>query len=85
MTWLARIAAGAGAKLAMLAALAGAVLFAIARIFRAGGDAARAKSAQAAHDHQTKTATEVSKSDEAVADPLSDRARRVRGQFQRHD
>ena len=85
MSWLARLAAGAGAKLALLAALAGAALFVFARIFRAGGDAARAKSAKAAHDHQTKTATEVSTSDEALADPRSDRARRVRRQFERHD
>ncbi|HEY7610400.1 MAG TPA: hypothetical protein VIF14_14290 [Alphaproteobacteria bacterium] len=70
-----RIAA-AGAILAGLA-------FFLARVFKAGGDAARAKSAQAALDHQTETGTHVRQSDEAIGDPSSPRARRVRRQFER--
>jgi hypothetical protein len=61
------------------------VLFILARAFRAGGDAARARGAQAALDHQTDTAKKVSVSDEAVADPASERARRVRRQFERNE
>lgn len=87
MSWLARIAGGAATKIAALAALAaafaGALLFFLARVFRAGRDAERAAAAKAAHDHQQKTATQVSQSDEALADPRSDRARRVRRRFER--
>jgi hypothetical protein len=73
------------ARLAAAAAILGGVLFLLARVFRAGGDAERAKSAKAALDHQSKTATEVSRSDAAVSDPASQRAQRIRKQFQRED
>jgi hypothetical protein len=71
----ARIAAGA-------AILAGALFF-LARVFRAGGDAERAQSAKTALDHQSRTATDVSKSDAAVSDPASARAQRIRKRFER--
>jgi len=89
MSWLARIAGSAGARLAVVAAaaaaIAGALLFFLARAFRAGGDAERARSAEAARDHERQTETQTRKADDAIADPGSARARRVRRMFQRTD
>jgi hypothetical protein len=76
---------GVWVRLAAAAAIVGAAIFFLARVFRAGGDAERAKSAQAALDHQSNTATAVSRSDAALADPSADRAARVRKRFQRQD
>ena len=73
------------ARLAAAAAIVGAALFFLARVFRAGGDAERAKSAKAALDHQAKTANQVSRSDAALADPSAARAQRVRKRFERQD
>ena len=70
-------------RLAAAAVAAAAVLAFLARVFRAGGDAERAASAKAALDHQSKTATEVSRSDAAVSDPSSVRAQRIRKRFER--
>lgn len=72
-------------RLAAAAVAAAAVLVFLARVFRAGRDAERAASAKAALDHQSKTATEVSRSDAAVSDPASARAQRVRKRFERAD
>jgi hypothetical protein len=85
MNWLLRIAGSAWAKIAAVAAITAALLLFLARVFRAGGDAERARSAKAAHDHQQDTAAKVSQSDEALDDPRSDRARRVRRRFERDD
>ncbi|MGH7004194.1 MAG: hypothetical protein ACREIP_09625 [Alphaproteobacteria bacterium] len=85
MSWLARIAGSAGARIAAFAALAGVLLLFLARVFRAGRDAETARGSEAAHRHQVKTATQTSRSDEAMADPHSERARRVRRQFERED
>jgi len=74
---------GVWAKLAAVGAILAGILFFVARVFKAGGDAARAKSAKAALDHQSKTATQVSRSDDAVADPSSPRAQRLRRRFER--
>lgn len=71
------------ARLAAAAALAAAAILFIAHAFRAGRNAERAASAKAAFDHQSKTATEVSRSDAAVADPASARAQRIRKRFER--
>ena len=71
------------ARAAAAAAFVAGALFFLARVFRAGRDAERAKSAKAALDHQSKTATEVSRSDEAVSDPASARAQRLRKRFER--
>lgn len=73
------------ARLAAIAAAAAAAALFLARVFRAGRDAERAKSAKAALDHQSKTATEVRRSDEAVSDPASARAQRIRKRFERAD
>lgn len=80
-TLWARIAAAAAAVGAIVAA----VLVFVWRAFKAGRAAERAKSAQAALEHQVSTAKQVSRSDDAVADPRSERARRVRKLFQRKD
>ena len=72
-------------RLAAAAVAAAAVLVFLAHVFRAGRDAERAASAKAALDHQSKTATEVSRSDAAVSDPASARAQRVRKRFERAD
>ncbi len=69
---------------AAVAVVAAAALF-LARVFRAGRDAERAANAKAALDHQSKTATEVSRSDAAVSDPASVRAQRIRKRFERAD
>ncbi len=76
---------GVWARIAAVGAILAAALFFLARVFKAGGDAERAKSAKAALEHQTDTATQVRQSDEALADPSSPRARRVRRQFERDD
>jgi hypothetical protein len=76
---------GVWARIAALGAILAGALFFLARAFRAGGDAARAKSAKAALDHQTETASQTRQSDDAVADPASPRARRVRKQFERKE
>ncbi len=73
------------ARLAAAAAIAGAAIVFLARIFRAGRDSERAASAKAALDHQSKTATEVSRSDAAVSDPDAARAQRIRKRFERAD
>ena len=73
------------ARLAAAAAIAGAAIVFLARIFRAGRDSERAARAKAALDHQSKTATEVSRSDAAVSDPDSARAQRIRKRFERAD
>jgi hypothetical protein len=89
MSALARLFAGAWGKAAAiaagLAALGAALVFVARRLVRAGGDAARADAAEAAHEHQTRTASQVRDSDEALADPASRRARRVRRLFERDD
>ena len=71
------------ARIAAAAAIVAGALFFLARVFRAGGDAERANSAKTALDHQSRTATEVSKSDAAVSDPASARAQRIRKRFER--
>ncbi len=76
---------GAWARIAAAAALLAGALFFVARAFKAGREAERAKSARAALEHQSKTASKVSQSDEAVADPASPRAQRIRKLFQRRD
>jgi hypothetical protein len=73
------------ARIAAVGAILAAALFFLARVFKAGGDAERLRSAKAALDHQTNTASQVRTSDEAAADPASPRARRMRRQFQRDD
>jgi hypothetical protein len=74
---------GMWARIAAIGAiLAGALIF-LARVFQAGGEAQRAKSAQAALDHDRNTASQVRQSDESMADPSTPRARRVRRQFER--
>lgn len=82
MAWLAKLGAGIWAKLALVAGIVG--LFAL-RLIKAGGDAEKAKTAKAAHDHQLKTGEQVRKSDDAVADPRSARAKSVRERFERDD
>lgn len=74
---------GIWARIVAVGAILAAALFFLARVFKAGGEAERAKSAKAALDHQTNTANQVRRSDETVADPSSSRARRVRRQFER--
>jgi hypothetical protein len=76
---------GLWARIAAAAAILAGLLFFLLRVFKAGGDAARARSAKAALDHQTETANDVRKSDEAMVDPSSSRAQRVRRKFERHD
>lgn len=74
---------GLWAKLAAAAAIVAAIGLFLFRVFRAGGDAERAKTAKAAFDHQQETSKQVSKADETLADPHADRARRVRDRFSR--
>lgn len=71
------------ARLATAAAVGVAAIVFLARVFRAGRDSERAASAKAALDHQSKTATEVSRSDAAVSAPASTRAQRIRKRFER--
>lgn len=85
MAWLANLVGGSCAKIAAIAAAVGAALLFLAKVFRAGGDAERAKSAKAALDHVQKTGEQVTKSDDAVADPRSERAKYVRQKFERED
>lgn len=85
MAWLASLAGSVWAKIAAIAAVVGAVLLFLAKVFRAGRDAERAKSTKAALDHVQKTGEQVTKSDEAVADPRSERAKYVRQKFERED
>ena len=73
------------ARLAAAAAAAAAALLLLARVFRAGREAERAAAAEAALRHQSKTATDVSRSDAAVSDPASARAQRIRKRFERAD
>jgi hypothetical protein len=73
------------ARLAAAAAVAAAAALFLARVFRAGRESERATNAKAALDHQSKTATEVSRSDAAVSDPASARAQRIRKRFERAD
>jgi hypothetical protein len=83
MAWLAKLGAGVWAKLALLAGIVAAGALFVMRLIKAGADAEKAKSAKAAHDHQTSTADKVSKSDEALADPKSPHGQRVRDRFSR--
>ncbi len=76
---------GFWARIVAAGAIVAAALFFLARVFKAGRDTERAKSAKAALQHQSDTANQVRHSDEAVADPSSARARRVRAQFQRNE
>ncbi len=85
MTWLAAFFSSAWSRVAALAAVLGAGLLLLARIFRAGRDAARADAADAALRHKSRTEDEVRKSDDAISDPESARARRIRRQFERPD
>lgn len=76
---------GLWAKIVAIGAIVGAVLLFLARVFKAGADAEKAKTTKAALDHQVKTSEQVSQSDEALSDPQSDRARRVRDRFGRDE
>jgi hypothetical protein len=73
------------ARIAAAVAIVAGALFFLARVFRAGGDAERAKSAKTALDHQSRTANQVSDADAAVSDPASARAQRIRKRFERAD
>lgn len=84
-TWLTGIWAKIAGGIALVLGLVGAkALYDRARR-REGAAAERVKSLEAARNHETKTSDQVRKSDEAVANPASDRARRVRRQFERDD
>jgi hypothetical protein len=85
MSWLASFFASAWSRIAAVAGIVGAAALVLFRIFRAGAASEQAKSTAAALAHQTATAQQVSKSDEAMADPAAERARRVRRQFERDD
>ena len=74
---------GLWGKLVLVAGIVAAAGLFIARLIKAGADAERAKSAKAAHDHQTATAEKVGRSDDAMADPKSPHAKKVREQFSR--
>lgn len=52
---------------------------------REGAEAEKARQREAVLQHERATSDQVRKSDEALADPASDRARRVRRQFERDD
>jgi len=74
---------GIWARIAAVGAVLAGLVFFLARVFKAGRDAERAKSAKAALDHQSSTANQVRQSDEAVGDPSSSRAQRIRRRFER--
>ena len=71
-----------GAALAGVLALVG-LGFWLAR--RAGAADAKREAAEGALQHTTETAGQVSRSDEAVADPRNPRGARVRRMFERPD
>lgn len=83
MAWLAQLGASIWAKVVLIAVFIGGILLLAMRLVAAGRDAERARDAKAAFKYQVDTAKKVSKSDEALVDPKSSRAKRVRDRFSR--
>lgn len=83
--WLTGIWAKIAGALALLLAAVGFVALRDRRLRREGAEAERRRHQDAAIEHERKSAKQVEDSDESVADPDGERARRVRRQFERND
>lgn len=83
MGFLAKWGLAAWSKIVLIAGIVAAAGLFVMRLIKAGADAERAKTTKAALDHQVKTGEQVSNADERLADPKSDRGKRVRDSFSR--
>lgn len=72
-------------KLAIGAALVLGLLAFLWRVYKAGGDAQKLKTAHENLQHLVKTAKEVNRADKNLATPGSPRAKRVRDLFTRRE